>query len=216
MPGNERHERPRSAGRAPVPDQEVNVLKALRLGALALIVICSTALASSSSARSTHPPAKPARTLVQRLQHEREALRFFRHHRWLLSDPRFAAEARRQIALHRANVARMISQLRKAHAASLRRKRLARRLAVARPETPQAVICRIFESYCGEALRVSRCESGFHTDAQNGQYLGLFQMGVSERRIFGHGATAEEQAKAAHRYFVTSGRDWSPWSCKPW
>ena len=52
-------------------------------------------------------------------------------------------------------------------------------------------------------------------DAQNGQYLGLFQMGSSERRLFGHGETAHQQALAAHRYFVVSGRDWSPWSCKP-
>ena len=151
------------------------------------------------------------------MQHEREVLRFFSHHRWLLSDTRFAAEARRQIALHRANLARALAQSKaQARTMALRRKRLARRLTVARPETPQVVICRIFGSYCGEALRVSRCESGFHTDAQNGQYLGLFQMGSSERRIFGHGGSAEEQATAAHRYFVVSGRDWSPWSCKPW
>jgi hypothetical protein len=149
------------------------------------------------------------------LQLDREVLRFFSHHQWLLSDPRFAAEARRQIALHRGNLARERGQA-KARAAILRRQRLARRLSVAKPETPQAVICRIFGSYCGQALRVSHCESGFHTDAQNGQYLGLFQMGSSERRIFGHGASAEEQAKAAHRYFVAAGRDWSPWSCKPW
>ena len=67
------------------------------------------------------------------------------------------------------------------------------------------MICRIFGSHCQEALQVSECESGFHTDAQNGQYLGLFQMGTSERRIFGHGPSAEEQAKAAHRYFVDPG-----------
>jgi hypothetical protein len=172
-------------------------------------------MASSSSARSTHPPAKPAHTLAQNLQHDREVLRFFSHHQWLLSDPRFAAEARRQIALHRGNLARARVRA-QARGAILRRRRLARRLAVAKPETPQAVICRIFGSYCGQALRVSQCESGFHTDAQNGQYLGLFQMGSSERRIFGHGASAEEQAKAARRYFVASGSNWSPWSCKPW
>ena len=28
--------------------------------------------------------------------------------------------------------------------------------------------------------------------------------------------SAVEQATAAHRYFVASGRDWGPWSCKPW
>ena len=30
------------------------------------------------------------------------------------------------------------------------------------------------------------------------------------------GESTHEQALAAHRYFVRSGRDWSPWSCKPW
>lgn len=180
------------------------------------MVISSTALASSSSARSTHTLAKPAQSLVQRVRHEREVLRFFGSHKWLLTDPRFAAEARRQIALHRGSLARALAQSNAlTRSAALSRKRLARRLAVAKPETPQAVICRIFGSYCGQALRVSQCESGFRTDAQNGQYLGLFQMGTSERRIFGHGTSAEEQAKAAHRYFLASGRDWSPWSCKP-
>jgi len=67
----------------------------------------------------------------------------------------------------------------------------------------------------GSALSVARCESGLTTRARNGEYLGLFQMGSTERRLFGHGATAIAQARAAHRYFVYSGRDWSPWSCKP-
>jgi hypothetical protein len=151
------------------------------------------------------------------VQHEREALQFFSRHQWLLSDPRFASEARRQIALHRSNLTRLRTRIEaRARIAALHRKRLSRQLAVAKPETPQAVICRIFGPYCGQALRVSQCESGFDANAQNGQYLGLFQMGSSERRIFGHGASAEEQAKAAHRYFVASGKDWSPWSCKPW
>jgi hypothetical protein len=177
-----------------------------------------TALASSSSARSADPPAKkPVQTLAQRIQHERAVLGFFSRHQWLLTDPRFAEEAKRQITLHRGALARELKQLRaRAHAEAVRRKQLTRRLAVAKPETPREVICRVFGPYCGQALRVSQCESGFHTDAQNGQYLGLFQMGSSERRIFGHGPSAEEQAKAAHRYFVASGRDWSPWSCKPW
>jgi hypothetical protein len=182
------------------------------------MVISSTALASSSSARSAdRAPAKPAATLAQRIQHERQALAFFSSHAWLLSDPRFADEARRQIALHRSGLARALAQQRaKQRTAAVARRRLARRLSVAKPETPQKVICRVFGRYCREALLVSRCESRFHTDAHNGQYLGLFQMGTAERRIFGHGASAEEQARAARRYFLASGRDWSPWSCKPW
>jgi len=70
--------------------------------------------------------------------------------------------------------------------------------------------------YDDQALAVSKCESGHSIHAHNGQYLGLFQMGESERKTYGHGSTAYEQAVAAKRYFIASGRDWSPWSCKPW
>lgn len=66
-----------------------------------------------------------------------------------------------------------------------------------------------------QAIRVARCESGFNPRAANGQYLGIFQMGASERATYGHGPGAHKQARAAHRYFVASGRDWSPWACKP-
>jgi hypothetical protein len=75
----------------------------------------------------------------------------------------------------------------------------------------------VFGSYASQAIRVASCETGgtFDTNARNGQYLGLFQMGSYERATYGHSATALGQAKAAYRYFVASGKDWSPWSCKP-
>jgi hypothetical protein len=85
-----------------------------------------------------------------------------------------------------------------------------------RRSTPQQVICTVFGSHCQEALRVSRCESGYSVNAQNGQYLGLFQMGSGERARYGHASDPWTQARAAHAYFVASGSDWSPWSCKPW
>lgn len=81
---------------------------------------------------------------------------------------------------------------------------------------PSRAICHVFKSRCQEALRVVQCESRFDVNAQNGQYLGLFQMGDWERATYGHGSTAYAQAIAAYRYFVASGSDWSPWSCKPW
>lgn len=80
----------------------------------------------------------------------------------------------------------------------------------------KSTICQVFKSHCREAIAVAKCESNLKTWAVNGQYLGLFQMGYWERRTYGHGSTAMAQARAAHRYFVASGRDWSPWSCKPW
>lgn len=70
-----------------------------------------------------------------------------------------------------------------------------------------------------EAIHVANCETGgtFSTVARNGQYQGLFQMGTSERRTYGHGPDPWSQARAAHYYWTVSGRDWSPWDpvCRP-
>ena len=64
-----------------------------------------------------------------------------------------------------------------------------------------------------KAFDVISCETGgrYNTTAQNGQYLGLFQMGRPERARYGHGASAFAQAQAAHRYYAVAG--WAPWSC---
>ena len=82
--------------------------------------------------------------------------------------------------------------------------------------TPEGAIRFVFREYAAQALGVARCESGHAMTprAHNGQYLGMFQMGAHERRTYGHGPTPLEQARAAHRYFVASGRDWSPWACR--
>lgn len=69
-----------------------------------------------------------------------------------------------------------------------------------------------------EALAVASCETGRTFDIWAGrhkhQYWGLWQMGKSERRLYGHGWNAWDQAKAAHKYYIRSGRDWSPWTCR--
>lgn len=83
-------------------------------------------------------------------------------------------------------------------------------------ERNSRVICAVFGKYCGQALRVATCESGLTEWARNGQYLGLFQMGSYARARYGHAWNPWTQARAAFRYFVDSGRDWSPWACKPW
>lgn len=82
---------------------------------------------------------------------------------------------------------------------------------------PVMAIRLVFGSYADQALRVSFCETGgtFSTRAQLGQYRGLFQMGEYARARYGHSDTALGQAIAAYGYFVDSGRDWSPWECKP-
>jgi len=88
------------------------------------------------------------------------------------------------------------------------------------PSTEQAraprAISATFKSYCSQALRVSQCESGWSIWARNGQYLGLFQMGSYARARYGHAWNAWAQSRAAYRYFIDSGRNWSPWTCKPW
>lgn len=80
--------------------------------------------------------------------------------------------------------------------------------------TVPTLICRVFGSAaCSKAIDVARCESGFSIHAVNGQYLGIFQMGSSERATYatiGY-ATAYEQIVAAHNYYVVSG--WGPWAC---
>jgi hypothetical protein len=145
-------------------------------------------------------------------------IRFFKSHRWLLKDPRTADEAgvrlraaKRSLASTKAKAASVRAQL-----ARREREQQQRRLMATLSRSPSKAICHVFGSYCRQALQVARCESGHRTGAQNGEYLGLFQMGSSARQLYGHSGSALEQAKAAYRYFVRSGRDWSPWSCKPW
>jgi hypothetical protein len=88
--------------------------------------------------------------------------------------------------------------------------------------------CGRSNTYCAassEAWMVAGCETGGTYDvwARNsnwppgdeGDYLGLFQMGDYARSRYGHGRDPWTQARAAHRYYVDSGRDWSPWTCKP-
>jgi hypothetical protein len=169
-----------------------------------------------SSAAQAQPTARTLTRHVKTLEKDRQVIRFFEQHPWLLADPVVGPEARRQLRLHRASLRR---QAKRVAGLQLRlaREKESRRLQTVRQAGPRTAICHVFGSrFCGQALRVARCESGLRPNARNGQYLGLFQMGSSERRRFGHGFTAFEQATAAHRYFVLSGRDWSPWSCKPW
>ena len=169
----------------------------------------------AAGARHATTPAKRAVSLEHRLEHKldaaekyRSVIRFFDRHRRLLKSPEDGPTARKTLRRATGRLAHTTRSI-----AAIRR--LLRRREAHAP--PKEAICDTFgRRYCRQALAVSWCESKHSTTAQNGQYLGLFQMGSFERRLFGHGATARQQAIAAHRYFVVSGRDWSPWSCKPW
>jgi hypothetical protein len=182
------------------------------LGACALILLVVPATAQSQSEATLG--AQLTRHLAT-MKKDQQVLTFLKNHKWLLRDPRFQASAMTQLHVHTLSLARVRKQAAAAKVA-LARSAKERRLAAVVAAKPENVICRVFGIYCREALAVSRCESGLSTTAQNGQYLGLFQMSTTARRLFGHGPSALEQATAAHRYFVASGHGWGPWSCKPY
>jgi hypothetical protein len=163
----------------------------------------------AETARKTFTLDEQLERKLKALRKYRGTVRFFKTHRSLLS----ASDRRRDATAALAHAKRRVNQL-TTTVGALRAKidaRDARRLADLKP---RAAICAVFGDYCQEAVAVAWCESHLSTTAENGQYLGLFQMGSYERRLFGHGETAHAQAVAAHRYFVRSGRDWSPWSCR--
>jgi hypothetical protein len=203
------------ARRAPVPHAEATILKAVVTG-LAALALCATPVAAHATSSSDLGVQLAGH--LKTLQKDASVIRFFETHRWLLTDPRFEKQANVRLVAARRSLAATQARATRARAEIARRKQEAKRkrLMTALARSPEKAICHVFGAYCGQALQVARCESGYQTNAQNGQYLGLFQMGSNERRLFGHGASALDQARAAHRYFVASGRDWSPWSCKPW
>ncbi len=198
-------------------------MRALLVGLLAFVLVTQAAAAAvqGTAARAHGNAAKaksvrPPETLDERLQVKvaaarkfRGTIRFFENHRYLLgSTPHRSTAAQ---ALDRAE--RRLEQL-TGTIAWLRRAIRERDHRRDAKLSPRAVICDVFGPDCDSAADVAWCESGWRTTAQNGQYLGMFQMGSHERSLFGHGPTAREQAVAARKYFVLSGRDWSPWSCR--
>jgi len=66
-------------------------------------------------------------------------------------------------------------------------------------------------SNCAIAMRIVKCETGgtYTPWSANGQYLGIFQMGSRERRVYGHGNNVWAQARAAYAYFRDAG--FGPW-----
>ncbi len=195
-------------------------MRVLLVGLFALFLVTQASAATMQAAAPAKKPeqkvAHRALTLDEQLHRKVTALRkyrgtvrFFESRRTLLVSGSQHVNAKSKLAHARKRVRQLTRTVR-----ALRAKveaREARRLAKL---PPRQAICSVFGPYCEEAIAVAWCESRLQTTAQNGQYLGLFQMGSSERELFGHGATARDQAAAAHRYFVRSGRDWSPWSCR--
>lgn len=195
-------------------------MRALLVGLFALCLVTQATAAAMQGSTTQAPRTTKVEhrvlTLDERLERKVAALRkyrgtvrFFENRRSLFSASDRRTQAKSSLAYANTRV-RQLTKTVTALRAKVRA-RTARRLAAL---PPRAAICTIFGSYCQEALAIAWCESRHRPTAQNGQYLGLFQMGSPERRLFGHGSTARDQALAAHRYFVRSGRDWSPWSCR--
>ena len=184
--------------------------------------LCDAGLVAHAG--STANPGAALAQHVETMRKDASVIRFFESHRWLLSDPRFAKEARLRLEQREAHLAATQAKAAQARAELASRSShggTSRGRATGAPRARisalpgEGDLPRLRPPLPGRRSRSRGASPGYRTTAQNGQYLGLFQMGSSERQLFGHGASALEQAKAAHRYFVLSGRDWSPWSCKP-
>ena len=110
------------------------------MGACALILLVLPATAQSQSdarlgAELTHH--------LSTMKKDRQVLRFLETHDWLLKDPRFAAEAKRQLQIHTSSLERARSKAAAARVAIARRAK-ARRLAAVAAASPPTVICRVF------------------------------------------------------------------------
>ena len=114
-------------------------------------------------------------------------IHFFEKHRWLLRDPRFEKEATLRLRIAR-RTSRAATRPRPTVPAPSSRGAKAqderrRLLAVARALAAEGDLPRL-RLVLRQALRVARCESGYSVSAQNGQYLGLFQMGIERAADF--------------------------------
>ena len=195
-------------------------MRALLVGLFAFCLV-TQASAAAMQGGTTQAPRKAkveqrALTLDERFERKvaalrkyRGTIRFYENRRSLLGASDQRTQARSSLAYAKKRVRQLAKTV-----AVLGAKVEARTAQMLAKLPPRAAICTVFGSYCQEALAIAKCESRLSTSAQNGQYLGLFQMGSSERQLFGHGQSARDQAVAAHRYFVRSGRDWSPWACR--
>ena len=194
-------------------------MRALLVGLLAFVLVTQAAAAAmqapSAPVRKT-PTTRQTSTLDEQLERKlvalrryRGAVRFFETHRSLLSSSEHRANATSALVYAKQRVRQLTKTV-----GALRAKVHARDAVKLASLKPKAAICAVFGDDCQEAVAVAWCESHLSPNARNGQYLGLFQMGSYERSLFGHGDSAHAQAVAAHRYFVRSGRDWSPWSCR--
>ena len=127
--------------RAPCPRDGGHTLRALAMGACALILLVVPATAQSQS--NADLSAQLTRHLST-MKKDQQVLRFLDKHRWLLSDPRFEADAKRQLRLHTLSLAhtkKMAAQAKRALAARAKVQAKVRHLAAVEAAKPENVIC---------------------------------------------------------------------------
>lgn len=85
----------------------------------------------------------------------------------------------------------------------------------------QDTICKAFGAACQKALRVARCESGFRPNATNGQFRGLFQIGVRihAELIRAKGFTIDQMWEVGPNITMAlqlsrGGTNWRAWECQ--
>lgn len=84
----------------------------------------------------------------------------------------------------------------------------------------QEAICNAFGRACAWALRVAKCESGFNPRATNGQFRGLFQIGVkyhaarTQRMGYTLDQLWEPGPNIAVALAIYHEQGGSPWQCK--
>jgi len=152
--------------------------------------------------------------IPERLAVTRHAVVFYRAATWHRQDERLVHRTSTNYAERRSHSRQYLASVAIRWRARARRERaLAKKY-----ENPLAAIRYVFGRYAEQAIAVARCEGGSpvpSVNAQNGQYLGIFQMGSGERSRYGHSRTALGQATAAYRYFIAGGKDWHQWQCRP-
>ena len=180
-------------------------MRALLVGLLASVLVTQAAAA----AMQAHTPVtrkanvERAATIDEQLERKlaairkyRGTIRFFKTHRRILSSAEHRTSARSAVAHAELRVRQLTTTI-----AALRSKIRNRDARRRDGLPPKAAICSVFGRTAGGRRR-GLVRVAPRDAAQNGQYLGLFQMGSYERRLFGHGSSAHDQAMAARRYFV--------------
>ena len=197
-------------------------MKALFVGLFALILVTQAAAAAmqgEATAAILRRRQRGARAVPRRAPRAEARIRAQvpRHHP-LLREPPFAlsasTEQQAKLRVLRSGMQERGSRRScdRGRASDVRSRRREERALANAP--PKVAICASSGRYCGQALGVAWCESRLFHDGRR-----TASTSASSRWARTSGASSATvrpltQALAAHRYFVVSGRDWSPWSCK--